>query len=289
MEVESYIGGIKGIIEKGGPEPSEYEYVVNVPDLNGIPLHQEALLHETLKPILDENSLLGHTYHKPYGYAGDFELIDRLYTKWMSPDKTYHKWDNLYHTLDAATAVRNRKDYFQKLMINHKSSNSKLEILDLGSGPCRDIEEFLSSNPRQDINIDCLDMDKTAIEYARGVCDNHIDKINFINKNAFRFKAEKEYNLIWSAGLFDYFSDKLFIRLVNRMYQLVASGGELVIGNFSYANSSKNLMETFGQWYLNHRSGSLLIELAMQAGVPKSKIYVDEESTGVNLFIHMEK
>ena len=288
MEVTSYVDRIQEIINRGGPEPSEYDYVVNVPNLENISLEEESEIHKVLLPILDENSLLGHTFHKPHGYAGDFELIDRLYTKWLSPDPSHHKWDHLYHTLDAATAVRNRKDYFQEVMHKYKN-HSGLKVLNLGSGPCRDLNEFFVQNPKQSIQVDCLDMDQSAIDYGSAVCDNYMDRIEFINKNVFKYKTSKKYDLIWSAGLFDYFSDKLFIRLVNRMYALVASGGELVIGNFSTVNTSKRLMEAFGQWYLNHRSEDLLIELALKAGVSEDKIMIKRETTGVNLFLHLEK
>jgi len=288
VSVANYFKRVEKIISRGGPEPSEYDYVVNVPNLEGITLEEESKIHDVLFPILDKDSLLGHTFYKPHGYAGDFELIDRLYTKWLSPDPSHHKWDNLYHTLDAATAVRNRKNYFQDVMKNYKN-NDELKVLNLGSGPCRDLYEFFVKNPKQNIQVDCLDMDQSAIDYGSAVCDNYMDRIEFINKNVFKYKTSKTYDLIWSAGLFDYFSDKLFIRLVNRMYALVASNGELVIGNFSTVNTSKNLMETFGQWYLNHRSEDLLIELALKAGVPEDKIMIKEEPTGVNFFLHLEK
>ena len=48
-------------------------------------------------------------------------------------------------------------------------------------------------------------------------------------------------------------------------------------------------MEVISQWYLHHRSEDELIGLALKVGIPRNKITVKAEATGVNLFLHLEK
>ena len=103
-------------------------------------------------------------------------------------------------------------------------------------------------------------------------------------QNAFRFKTDKKYNLIWSAGLFDYLDEKQFIFLFRALTKLLKPEGELVVGNFSESNTSKDYME-FGEWYLNHRTENELIRLAEQSGCVSKSISIDRETSGVNLFI----
>ena len=293
ITVPEYIKLIKEVNRNGGPNISDYEYLKKITNkLNELPrktLAEDMELYEALSPGYDLNSMVGFSFLKPHGYAGDFELIDRIYSKWKSDNKDHHKWDDLYHDMEATRAVRNRKYYFLNLLknLNHDESNNY--VLNLGSGPCSDLYYYFTQYPRTKIQFDCIDMDINAIDYASSVCDNYYDKVNFINKNAFRYKTERRYKLIWSAGLFDYFSDKLFIRLTNRMYQLLQEGGELVIGNFSTNNPSRGLMEVILQWYLHHRSEEELIELAISAGVQRKDIDVKSEETGVNLFLHLKK
>lgn len=294
MDVAQYIDLIHEVNKRGGPKPSEYEYLKEVTnEINRLPtktLENDLQLHDALSPAFDLNSMVGFSFLKPHGYAGDHELIDRIYSKWTSDDEKHHKWDALYHEMEATRAVRNRKEYFLNLVSKLDSSvKNKPLVLDLGSGPCSDLYQYLVTFPKTKVKFDCLDMDETAIEYASAVCDNYTDKIEFIHKNAFRYKTLKRYDLIWSAGLFDYFSDKLFVRLTNRMYQLLEEGGELVIGNFSDENPSRGLMEVILQWYLHHRSESKLIELALLAGVKEKNIKVKSEQTGVNLFLHLKR
>lgn len=290
MDVAEYVSEIQKIINRGGPEVSEYEYIKNVPEgMSEIPLEEQQKVYTALMPLLTVDSMIGFTFQKPHGYAGDFELIDRIYSQRKSENNSLHKWDSFYHNLEAATAVRNRKKYFKDLVDLTDKKHKDALVLNLGSGPCSDLYEYLRSKPRHTVRFECLDMDETAIDFGSAVCDNYIDNITFINKNAFRFKPDYQYELIWSAGLFDYFNDKLFVRLLNRMYALVKTGGELVIGNFSSNNPSRAVMEVFGQWYLHHRGEEKLIELALLAGVPESLIHVSQEEEGVNLFLHVKK
>ena len=292
MQVAQYVEGLTEIISKGGPEISEYDYLKKVPEgMATISVEDQLKVHDILAPLLTTESMIGFTFQKPHGYAGDFELIDRIYSQRKSKDKNLNKWDSFYHNLEAASAVRNRKKYFKNLMDKVELEHEGGRVLNLGSGPCTDLFEYLKRKSKHNIKLkfECLDMDPVAIEYGSSVCDNYIDNISFINKNVFRFKPDYKYEIIWSAGLFDYFNDKLFIRLLKRTYGLVTSGGELVIGNFSTYNPSRAVMEVFGQWYLYHRNEEKLIELALLAGIPEKLIEVRQEDEGVNLFLHVKK
>ncbi len=293
MEMVQHFKKIRDIVDKGGPEPSEYDFLTETCDElmhQGFSLTEESNLYDEIKPLLNVDSMIGFSFRKPNGYAGDYELIDRIYQQWKSPEnETFHKWDAYYHDLQAARAVRNRKEYLKEQLRNLTEKIDSPIVLNLASGPCSDLYEYFTSCPKTPIKFDCLDLDLNAIEYGSAVCDNYINRIHFINKNAFRYSPQKKYHLIWSAGLFDYFSDKLFIRLTNRMYKLLEKGGELVVGNFSTNNPSRGLMEVMLQWYLHHRDEKMLMELAIKAGVPSDKIRVSAEQTGVNLFLHMSK
>lgn len=289
MKAVAYFNNIEKIIANGGPRPSEYSFVKKLPDLSGITLKDEAKIYDILSPILNEDSLLGYTFQKPRGYAGDFELIDRIYNKWISEDDNYKRWDTLYHELESSKAVINRKAYFINEITKLNNKDKALEVLNLGSGPCTDLYEYLINTQENHLHFDCLDMDESAIEFGKGVCDNFFSDVSFVNKNAFRYMPDKQYDLIWSAGMFDYFSDKLVIRLLNRMYNLLSSDGELIIGNFSRNNPSRGMMETYAQWYLIHRSKRELSELAIKAGIPEGKIEVRSEELGINLFLHAKK
>ena len=95
---------------------------------------------------------------------------------------------------------------------------------------------------------------------------------------------ELKYDLIWSAGLFDYFDDDKFQRLLERFTKYIKPDGRLIIGNFSPVNNSKAYME-YGNWYLNHRSEDELLTLANRFEHLSSE--VDFEPLKVNLFLKL--
>lgn len=107
-----------------------------------------------------------------------------------------------------------------------------------------------------------------------------------MNMNALRFKPEREYDLIWAAGIFDYFDDAKFVSLLSRLRMARKTDGEVVIGNFSTRNPSESYMRIF-DWNLFHRDADQLRTLALAAGAPPAAIHIGQEPEGVNLFLHI--
>ena len=288
---------ILSIINNGGPEPNQYEKLNNWFQKIGNMIKNNIISRKQVQEIRNvfgdsfssPDTMQGFVNLKPHGYAGDFEIIDKIYTKWLSPRKELVKWDKFFHWQKAPIAVRNRKQYFKELLseINH-TVNCPL-ILNVASGPCRDIFEYYQKNPSSKIQIECIDIDNNAIKYAQSLLDQVKDiKVIFHHKNIFRFKSIKKYHLIWVGGLFDYFNDRQFIFLLRSLFNMVVPGGELIIGNFSKSNPTRDYME-FGEWFLHHRTEDKLFMLAEQSGCSSDSISIEKEEAGVNLFLRVKK
>ncbi len=162
-------------------------------------------------------------------------------------------------------------------------------MLNIASGPARDLFEFLSGKNDGRIIFDNVEFDPLAISYAKKICEDFIERIHFLHTNAFDFSSNKQYRLIWSSGLFDYLNDKKFIFLMNRVVPLLEDGGELVVGNFSDKNPTQAYMEIVGNWRLKHRSPEQLISLGKACSFSESDIRISREPEGVNLFLHLKK
>lgn len=285
LSINMYQEAVIAMIEKLGPDEHEYPIINNL--VNSISDEEEAkAFRELIMPVLKGNSLYGYTYHKPLGYAGDFMLIEKMYQTYVSSDPTCRKWDIYYHTHEATKAVRNRKLYFVRLMEELCADRAEtVNILILGSGPTTDVHEFLTRNPQVNVTFDCLDIDQRAIDYAAEKNKKYLSMINFIKMNVLRFMPNKNYDLIWSAGLFDYLNDRLFTGLISRFKTFLKPNGQMVIGNFSNENPTQRVMEVMGEWFLNHRSGLHLKRLANFAGITPGMVYVDKEPLGINLFL----
>jgi extracellular factor (EF) 3-hydroxypalmitic acid methyl ester biosynthesis protein len=283
--MSNYQEAALAMIEKFGPDEYEYPVINNL--INSITDEAEGkAFRELMMPVLTGNSLYGYTYQKPLGYAGDFMLIEKMYQTYVSSDPSCRKWDIYYHTHEATKAVRNRKFYFVRLMEELCANKpGPLNILILGSGPTTDVHEFFTRNPQANTIFDCLDIDQRAIDYASEKNKKYLSNINFIKMNVLRFMPNKKYDLIWSAGLFDYLNDRLFTGLLGRFKTFLKPNGQMIIGNFSTENPTQRVMEVMGEWFLNHRSSKHLVRLASFAGISEEMVYVDKEPLGINLFL----
>jgi len=278
---------IDNLLQKNGPEENDYDFVNNL--IVEVERQNKAeSFRKHIAPILNMSTLFGHSYLKPYGYAGDFLIIDRIYQKYVSSDSIYSKWDLFYHSLGASRAVRNRKSYFvEKLHSIRKKGGFK--ILILASGPATDVFEYLCNSPDKSLHFHLLDFDKRAIDYAKDKNCGFKENLTYITANALKFNTTEKYDLIWSAGLFDYFNDKVFLHLLKSYKKNLSEHGEMIIGNFSTANPTKSIMEVVSKWFLNYRDENLLFDLACKAGVRKECICIEKEPLGVNLFLKINQ
>ena len=285
---------IERLVAQGGPYRDDYA------ELDAV-IQEVAILKATGEIDADDleelisvfgdafsiETMQGFAFHKPHGYAGDFEMIDRIYTQYRSQDPRLRKWDDYWQSHAAARAVRNRNDYFAQTITKKVEDGEHCTILNLASGPGRDIYSLFSQSDYLPIHIDCIEQDPKAIRKSLNVCAPYLDQITVMQQNALRLKLPKSYDVIWSAGLFDYFSDKLFCHVLQRLKNLVKEEtGEIVIGNFSTVNPSRAYMELF-DWKLEHRSPERLRYLAKQCSFQDHQLEVQQEAEGVNLFLHI--
>ena len=94
-----------------------------------------------------ENTLQGMALLKKYGYAGDFIMIDKIYTGNPSGNPFFHSWDAYFNNHAAPKAVRNRKQYFKQLVLKKLEANKPVKLLNVASGPARDLLELYAEMP----------------------------------------------------------------------------------------------------------------------------------------------
>jgi SAM-dependent methyltransferase len=282
-------------IQAGGPEEHEYEemnmlwdslIVQDIPSDDG---HTSHKLVDLFGEEFLQNTIQGYSFRKPHGYAGDYEIIDLIYQKKLISEKKFQKWDKYLHSLHATRAVRNRKDYFIQLVKSHvEKAEAPIRILDIASGPCRDVLElFQQVNPNK-VRLHCVDLDRDAIQYAQNLLGDFSNAVQFTRANIFKFDTTEQFDLIWSAGLFDYFNDDDFVKVLTKIHSWCAPGGEVVVGNFSVENPTRAYMEKAYDWFLYHRTYWDLALLASKVTGDTDLIDVRSEPLGVNLFVHMK-
>lgn len=240
---------------------------------------------------------------KPYGYAGDFKIIDDIYKN--SPTTTGYDrlFDNYFLTSAISTAVRNRKEDFKREILKHVNQyplTKKLEIMNLASGSAREIKEFLVDNNgvRNRVHFNCFDIEPKAHEYAKELLREY-KNVSFIVENIIKLalikdinrKVGKGYDFIYSTGLFDYLNHKTSVKLIANLKNLLNEGGALLIANVRdrYYNPSVFNMEWACGWDLVYRSDNDFRKIFIDAGFNVNKLCQNFEQQGIMQYIKAVK
>jgi len=296
QNLERHLEFIDLLVAEGGPKESDYGRLDTCLTELGALAEVGELSREDITELqarfgdaLSLATLHGYSFLKPNGYAGDYEIIDKLHCGHIATEKHLANWDHYFQKLPASIAVRNRKTYFHDLLDRHVARHSGiLKVLNVASGPCRDIYEYLNARNNARVHFHCVEQDRSAISYASTLCSSFAKNITFTQNNALWFRPEPGYDLVWSAGLFDYLDDRLFVAILKRLCSGLLPDGELVVGNFSTRNPTRHYMKYFLEWSLYHRGAGHLIELAERCAIRREQISVAAEPEHINLFLHVK-
>jgi len=235
---------------------------------------------------------------KPYGYAGDFKIIDDIYLNDPATTGFDRLFDNYYQMSSICVAVRNRKEDFKRLLVDFINNGRKksYRVMSLASGSCRELSEILSSNALRgrDVTFDCYDNEQEALDFAKGLLPENAP-VNLVKQNALKMSATKKigsligqkYDFIYSAGLFDYLNHRISARLVTNLKQVLNPGGVLAISNVrdKYSNPSVHFMEWVGDWNLIYRSDEEFKNSFLEAGFRETELKTAYEQQGIMQYI----
>jgi chemotaxis methyl-accepting protein methylase len=232
--------------------------------------------------------LVKWSFEKPFGYPGDFKIIDKIYQNNPSTTGLDRLYDNHFLKLTASCATRERKEDFKQELFKFikNQEDNETRIMNLGCGSAREIKELIEENPLKlflKVTFDCYDFDNRAINYAKRLLKN-ISNINFFEKHALRLAFSKDiekeicwkYDLIYSTGLFDYLDERLATKLVSNLRKILKDGGMMKISNYRERsnNDSAYLMEWVCEWYLIYRTEDEFRRIFLNAGFSQNELQI---------------
>jgi len=303
---EPVVAGINSFIERFETIAASLEEELH-------PVHR-AYLRRQLHPLVLCSPFAYRTFHKPLGYAGDYEVVNMMMRPPYEGSTLFAKMINFWLLSQAPVlAHRNRVAYLTRKLteeaLNARAHGRVCRVYNLGCGPAAEIHQFLAQPvlgeclqfTLADFNEETLAHVRTALEGAKRThgCSTRIDylkrSVQQVIKEAGRGlspASESRFDFIYCAGLFDYLSDPVCKRLTGILYDLLAPGGLLVTTNVSDAmNRShpfRHSMEYILDWHLIYRNGPGLSALAPERGFEEGGRLVAED-TGVNVFIEIRK
>lgn len=249
-----------------------------------------------LTPELRLGAIWDRSYAKPFGYPGDFGVMNQVYDWERRGEDVYHM---LMHRLglEVAECIKTRMEVVQGVIakvVREKGVDRTARIMSLGSGPAREVELFLASphsgHGRAEFTL--IDQEQAALRYAFEKTYPHVVRLKEharvrclnmsfteILKSSESFDAVPPQDLVYSVGLLDYLVDRRAMRLTHSLYNTLGRGGLLIIGNMNDTSLS-NLwpMEFITDWTLHYRSDAEM--LAWTKDLQPAEAWTETDPTG---------
>ncbi len=262
-----------------------------------------------LHPLVMSSPFAYRTYHKPLGYAGDYEMVNMIMRDPFEGGSLFAKVVNLWFLSQwPARAHRNRIKYLRDCLRQESLKGARLgrpiRVLNLGCGPAREIQEFLAEDPLCDYaQFTLLDFNEETIQHARRTLEEvkkrfgrHTQlqlqrkSVHQVLKEGARAVAAPQaaYDFIYCAGLFDYLPDRTCKQLMNIFYEWLTPGGLVAATNVDSCRPFRHMLEFVLDWHLIYRDTKKSTTLLPDAaGQELGRIQRD--LTGVNVMIEARK
>jgi extracellular factor (EF) 3-hydroxypalmitic acid methyl ester biosynthesis protein len=243
---------------------------------------------ETLvTPILLPCPLVQRAYRKPLGYPGDYQVMLYYYNNALEGDtafsRVFHKF-GVEHPLSAG--VRTRRDLVVRLMEEqherYLASNDAqpiFRVASLGCGPALEVSDFVERRhgwPGQ-VVWTLMDQEDEALSIAyhrsrRGILASGADgvlqclNLSFIQilRDPTLVPMEFPQHFIFATGLFDYLRESTAQILTRALYDQLAPGGLLALGNAIGPNEHFWSPEFILDWTMLYRTREEMRRLAQR-------------------------
>jgi SAM-dependent methyltransferase len=267
---------------------------------------------ETLvTPVMMGCPLVHRAYTKPLGYSGDYQVMQYYYNNALEGEsvfaQVFHKL-GVEHPLSAG--VRTRRDLIVDLMeqehgrcLGHAAIDGTFRVTSLGCGPAREVSDFIARRrgwPGQ-VVWTLIDQEDEALSIAYHSSHSelkatgangalHCLNLSFIQilRDPTLVPVEHLQHLIFSTGLFDYLRESTAQVLVRALYDQLAPGGLLALGNALAPNDHFWSPEFILDWTMLYRTRDEMVRLA--AKVPESaQVDITVEPGGAYYFLLVRK
>ena len=307
LKEEFYLEVREPIFDQCAQLFEQFEAVApRIPD-EELSLHK-AYAHRELHPLILCSPFVHRCYTKPLGYAGDYEMVNMMLGESSARASTIYAKivDDLHIGGAGPEAHRNRvamlQSYLEEEAIRVVEEEERFfDVLNVGCGPAVEVQRFVrdcdlsgkTSLQLMDFNVDTLDYTKSKINDSIAFSGNK-PLIKYMHKSIDTLLKEihnqgsleiGQFDMIYCAGLFDYFSDAICKRLVSIFWSSLRPGGFACVTNVHTCNPNRFHMEHLLDWYLVYRDEENMENLA-----PKGvKTEIVKDSSDVNVFLNLRK
>jgi extracellular factor (EF) 3-hydroxypalmitic acid methyl ester biosynthesis protein len=269
-----------------------------------------AYTRRQLHPLILCSPFMYRTFHKPLGYAGDYEMVNMILRDPVEGASLFAKVLNTHFVgVAPAEGHRNRVKYLSSVLREETKRRARAglttNIFNLGCGPAKEIQDFLVFDDLCDrTTFTLLDFNDETLAYTGSLLADIKMKyqrqtpITMVKRSVHQILKDGPrgaetgkntvYDIVYCAGLFDYLSDRVCRRLMEIFYEMLAPGGLLIATNVEASNPARQMMEYLMDWHLIYRDSKQLLALS-PSEAPAENCRVLSDDTKVNIFLEVRR
>ena len=233
-------------------------------------------LTHPVRRIVHEDPFTWRSFSKPRGYPGDAATLDLIYfpaaadmDSLSATGRDVFRWTS---SAPACEAVRNRRVVLARAIDEAAEEAARPRILSVACGHMREVELSKAIAAGLVGEVVALDQDASSLKvveecYGASGIRAVPGSVRTLLRGANGFR---DFDLVYSAGLYDYLSRDLAQRLTARLFSMVRPGGRLLIANFLPGIRDVGYMESYMDWNLIYRSESDMLDLLSE--IPRGEI-----------------
>jgi extracellular factor (EF) 3-hydroxypalmitic acid methyl ester biosynthesis protein len=285
-----------------------FESVLDRVDEDSLPRHQ-AFCRRLLHPVAMCSPFMYRTFHKPLGYAGDYEMVNMMLRDPFEGETLFAKLLNAYALqLPPVIGHRNRIHYLKESLAKETLRMMRLgrcmRVFNLGCGPAQEVQNFLANDTVADYaDFTLADFNQETLDYTGRLLNElkrrhqrqteikmtrrTVQQLLKETGRSGRRRSQEQYDVVYCAGLFDYLSDQICRELVDVFYAMLAPGGLLMTTNVD-KHPARHQTECFLDWRLVFRNQERMRSLAPAQAAPED-VVIKCDASGVNVFLEIRK
>jgi extracellular factor (EF) 3-hydroxypalmitic acid methyl ester biosynthesis protein len=263
-------------------------------------------LRKQMWDLISASEFMLRTNLKPRGYSGDSQMMRMIYEDGFRGPTVFTRFMH-HHPIGtpAAEAVRNRRQVVAAVLgragEEARISGGRARVLSVACGPAWELNDVLVNAEAFDrFRFVLIDQDPEALaeadEVVAGLETRHCcaaevslecDSVRTMLREADPARRWGQYQVVYSMGLFDYLTQPVARAILGKLFQLLAPGGELVVGNFHASHRTRIYMEYWMDWVLCTRTEEELLDLASELAGAQAR--VEFEASGSQMFLHLRR
>ena len=252
---------------------------------------QDGFRRET-DPWFNRSWIAHRSRTKPNGFAGDYEMLIKLYDEETPALGLGGYLDLCILDLPLARAVRARLQSIRTFLISEiKCREGDVRVLDIACGPCREFVDWPQRLDDGKVEIVAMDNDPKALEFVETQVARSLDARTQLlptRYNALRTRSAEatnrkfgKFDIIYSVGLCDYLTDDHLIGILEGLRLSLREGGVLFIAFKDSVRYDKTPYQWHLDWYFFQRQMNDCLRLYERAGFEIGSMETMRDDTGI--------